>query len=268
MPRTVNVLYDSRAEAEVARARLMAEVGAARIRILERSSLAELAKLSLSDADRRTYEGELSRGACLLTAEVPHDQDAERIVAIVTDVARTAPTNPAALAPSTLAGATTPGHMAEERVALIEEELRIGTREVVRGGATVRTHVREVPAEASVTLRQDRLEVSRRPVGRTLSDSELNAGGLLKQRVVEISEMMEEAVITKETVVREELVVRKFVEQRTETIRETVRRTEVDIDDLAMRPGRAASSRSSGVAEGGLGSGTVPNALHRNVDDR
>lgn len=263
MPRTVNVLYDSRAEAEVARARLIAEVGAARIRILERSSLAELAKLSLSDADRRTYEGELSRGACLLTAEVPHDQDAERIVAIVTDVAHTAPTVSAARDPSTTGG----GHKAEERVALVEEELRIGTREVVRGGATVRTHVREVPAEATVTLRQDRLEVSRRPVGRTLSDAELNAGGLLKQRVIEISEMMEEAVITKEAVVREELVVRKFVEQRTETIRETVRRTEVDIDDLAARSGRATSSRSGGVAERELGSGTVPNAVHRNADD-
>ena len=54
--------------------------------------------------------------------------------------------------------------------------------------------------------------------------------------------MMEEGVITKAAVVREELVVRKYVEQRTETIRETVRRTEVDIDDLATRPGGAASS--------------------------
>jgi stress response protein YsnF len=40
----------------------------------------------------------------------------------------------------------------------------------------------------------------------------------------------EEAVVAKEAIVKEELVVRKDTTQRTETVDDTVRRTEVDVD--------------------------------------
>jgi uncharacterized protein (TIGR02271 family) len=122
--------------------------------------------------------------------------------------------------------------VAQARVPLVEEELRIGKREVMTGGARVHSRVSEVPAEATVTLKQERLEVDRRPASRTMSDADVEAGGLLKRRVIEISEMREEPVITKEAFVREEMVIRKTVEERTETIHDTVRRTEVDVEEL------------------------------------
>ena len=44
-------------------------------------------------------------------------------------------------------------------------------------------------------------------------------------------ERSEEAVVSKEARVTEELVIRKEVEERTETVSDTVRRTEVEVDD-------------------------------------
>jgi stress response protein YsnF len=50
--------------------------------------------------------------------------------------------------------------------------------------------------------------------------------------VVEITEVREEAVVSKEVFVREEVVVSKTTERRVEQIRETVRRTVVETEDL------------------------------------
>lgn len=226
MSKNINALYDSRAEAEVARARLASEVGLDQIRILSRTNEAELERLDLSDTDRRNYAEGLKRGAVLLTANARGKQDADRIVRILTEAAKSGRNG------TSLSDGNEGLHTVEEsRIRLVEEELRIGKKEVVRGGARVQSHVREVPAVAEVALRQERLEAERRPAFRLLSDAEVLDQGVLKSRVVEISEMREEAVVTKEAFVREEVVIRKSVEQRTETIRDHVRRTEVDVDE-------------------------------------
>ena len=72
---------------------------------------------------------------------------------------------------------------------------------------------------------------SRAPA-RRLSEAEVEAGGLLKNRVIEVVEMREEPVISKEVVVREEVIIRKTVDERIETIDDTVRRTEVEVEEL------------------------------------
>ena len=46
-----------------------------------------------------------------------------------------------------------------------------------------------------------------------------------------MDETREEAVVSKEARVKEELVVRKDVDQRTETVSDTVRSTEVEVED-------------------------------------
>ncbi len=113
-----------------------------------------------------------------------------------------------------------------------EEELRAGQPEVVRGGARVRSFTRETPAEKQVMLRGDLVEVESRSSEKQLTQTEVEAAGLFKERVVEIVERREEPVVTKVAVVREEIIVRKTVEERTETIRDTVRHTEVEVEDL------------------------------------
>jgi stress response protein YsnF len=49
--------------------------------------------------------------------------------------------------------------------------------------------------------------------------------------------MREEPVITKEAFVREEVIVRKTVQERTETVRDTVRRTDFELEELSEQRG-------------------------------
>ena len=57
---------------------------------------------------------------------------------------------------------------------------------------------------------------------------ERNSG---QERTLDVEERAEEAVVSKEARVKEELVVRRNVEQRTETVSDTVRSTKVDVED-------------------------------------
>ncbi len=129
----------------------------------------------------------------------------------------------------------------ETRLDVVEERLRIGKREVQRGGMRVRRVVTERPVEEQVTLRDETIRVDRRPVDRTLDSAE---GDLFSEKTYEFTETDEEAVVAKEAHVVEEVVVGKDVETRTETVRTTVRRTDVEIEEIAQ--GLASDSRFEG----------------------
>ena len=147
--------------------------------------------------------------------------------------------NPAVSAPAEAIASTDP---VEERIPIVEEELRIGKREVLRGGARVHARVEEHPVREEVELLAEHTSVERRPATRKLSEEELEQGGLLRERVIEVSEMREEAVVSKEAFVREEVIVKKTVERRTEVIDETVRRTEIETERLPGAEDRPAFS--------------------------
>lgn len=115
----------------------------------------------------------------------------------------------------------------DEVIPVAEEELHVGKREVNRGRVRLHSRVIERPVQEQVTLREERVDVERRPVDRPLSD----ADRAFQERTIEAEERREEAVVSKEARVVEEVVVRKEAEQRTETISDTVRKTEVDIED-------------------------------------
>ncbi|WP_211103963.1 YsnF/AvaK domain-containing protein [Skermanella pratensis] len=114
----------------------------------------------------------------------------------------------------------------EEVIPIAEEELRVGKRAVERGGVRVRSYVVETPVEESVRLRDETVHVDRRKVdpNRQATDADF------QERVVELQETDEEAVVSKQTHITGEVVVRKDVEEREKTISDTVRRTEVDVD--------------------------------------
>ena len=139
---------------------------------------------------------------------------------------------PLIIAEATRAPASAPAQeVAEEaRVPIVEEEMRVGKREVVRGGAAVHSRVSEAPVQERVELLEEELQVGQRPVNRRLSDDEVSQSGLLQDRVIQFAAMREEAVVSKQPFVREEVVVSKHVTQRTEEIRDTVRRTEVEAE--------------------------------------
>ncbi len=127
-------------------------------------------------------------------------------------------------------GATTRGTEDEARLDVVEERLRIGKREVDRGGVRVRRVVSETPVEEQVTLRDETIEVDRRVVDRAVDG---NDADLFSEKTYEFSETDEEAVIAKEARVVEEVVIDKSVEERTETVRDTVRRTDVEVEQLS-----------------------------------
>ena len=118
----------------------------------------------------------------------------------------------------------------EARLDVVEERLQIGKREVNRGGVRVRRVVSETPVEEQVTLRDETIEVDRRAVDRPLDGNE---GDLFTEKTYEFTETDEEAVVAKEARVVEEVVVDKEVEERTQTVSDTVRRTDVEVEQLS-----------------------------------
>jgi uncharacterized protein (TIGR02271 family) len=129
----------------------------------------------------------------------------------------------------------------EERIPVVEEQLRVGKREVERGGVRVRSYVTEQPVHEQVRLHEEHVSVERHPVDRPLSAA--TDADLFRDRTIEVTEHAEEAVVAKEARVVEELVVRKEAEDRTETIDDSVRRTEVDVDDT-RRTGVTGETRA------------------------
>jgi uncharacterized protein (TIGR02271 family) len=115
----------------------------------------------------------------------------------------------------------------EEVIPMAEEQLRVGKRDVSHGRVRIRAYVVETPVEEQVTLREERVAVERRPVDRPLRD----ADRAFEERTIETEEWGEEPVVSKEVRVTEEVVVRKEAEQRTETVSDPVRQTEVEVAD-------------------------------------
>jgi len=114
-----------------------------------------------------------------------------------------------------------------ESAPVIEEELRVGKRTVQRGGVRVHSRVVEEPVEEKVELREEHAKVERRRV-----DRPVEKGEQLRDRTIEVAETAEEPVVQKRARVREEVVVGKETTTRTENIRDTVRRTEVDVERM------------------------------------
>jgi uncharacterized protein (TIGR02271 family) len=117
----------------------------------------------------------------------------------------------------------------ETKIPVVQEELKVGKREVQRGGVRVFQHVKETPVHETVQLREEHVKVERHPVDQPASEADLAA---FKEGSVEMREMAEEPVIEKTARVVEEVVVAKEVVQETADINDTVRRTDVEVEQL------------------------------------
>ncbi|MGB3798391.1 MAG: YsnF/AvaK domain-containing protein [Lewinella sp.] len=113
-----------------------------------------------------------------------------------------------------------------QTIEVIKEDVQIGKREVTTGGGvTVRSHVIERPVEETLRLRDEEVFVDRKQVNRPATDADF------KDRTISVQEKHEEAVVSKEARVTEEITVGKKVTSHDETVRETARETEVDIEN-------------------------------------
>lgn len=113
------------------------------------------------------------------------------------------------------------------KIDVVEEELHVGKREVEKGAVRVRTYVTEKPVQENLTLREEHVNIERRPVDRPASTADLNA---FQEGTIEMTERAEVPVVSKEARVVEEVVIGKEVQQHTETISDTVRRTDVEVE--------------------------------------
>ena len=246
MSRTVTALYDTRAEAEAARERLSSEFDVeGRAKIIEKGS-SDFDNVPLSHEDRTAYGEGLNRGGFMLCAEVDDDEDADEIVSVLEQTSSvdiderqetwrkegwSGSTGIRETGGSENRTSERGNVVEEERIPIVEEQLRVGKREEQRGGARVRSYVEERPVNESVNLREEHVSVERRPVDQTLSSTDLKDEGLLRDRTIEMSETSEQPVIGKEARVKEEVVVQKTADQRTENVQDTVRETKVEVDE-------------------------------------
>jgi uncharacterized protein (TIGR02271 family) len=123
--------------------------------------------------------------------------------------------------------ADTSAQVDDESIPIVEERLRVGKRDTSHGRVRVRAYTVEEPVSETVNLREDRVELERRPVDRAVTDADT----AFRDRTVEAEEYVEEAVVSKEARVVEEVSLRKTSDTRQETVTDSVRHTEVEIDD-------------------------------------
>lgn len=264
--RTLSAMFDTRAEAERAIAALEAEgiYGASLTggddfaadrdpAEKSRGFFESLSDFFFPDDDRRTYAEGLARGGFLVTlANLPpeHYDRATEILddegaidlgaretewrtegwagpdeAYDTSLGDTGTATPAAAEQPYLEGDLN----RDGRIDVVEERLILSKRETDTGRVRVRSYVREVPVEEEVELRSQRVNVERRAVDRAAD------GDAFRDQTIEAREYTEEPVVQKEARVVEEIDISSEEDRRRETVRDSVRKTEVEIDDERLK---------------------------------
>ena len=112
-------------------------------------------------------------------------------------------------------------------IPVVKEDLNVSKREVERGGARVRSRIIDRPVEEKVRLREEHVVVNRRPVDREITDADLKN---FRPGEMELTERAEVPVVGKQARVVEEVEIGKNVTEHDETVRDTVRSTDVDVE--------------------------------------
>ena len=198
------------------------------------------------DHDTAVYEQSLASGSTVVSVNVP-EQHVTKVLEILeshqpidmderaasyglTQTTAGTASNPVASAkPAAAPAATTASSRTDDTgmLQLSEETLAVGKRVVNRGGTRIRRFVVETPVEESVSLHSEKVVLERNPVtdGRAPSDS-------FSDKTIEMTETAEEAVVSKTAHVYEEVGLRKEVSDRVETVRDTVRKEEVEVEQV------------------------------------
>jgi uncharacterized protein (TIGR02271 family) len=276
--RTITAIYDSEAEAREARAQLAScgvddddvrivsntltatPVGSDRREDGEGGLWDSIKDFFIGDDDRPVYSEGVRRGGYLLTARVDDDLSDEAIQVLertnavdlderteqwraegwtTADDADTTLEQTSTMRSSDLrdTGATRD----QQTIPVAEERLRVGKREIDKGGVRVRSYVVEEPVREQVTLRSERVQVEQRPAS---GSTAARGDEMFREQTIEMTERAEEAVVAKDVVVTGEVVVSKTADERTENIEESVRRTEIDVDDSRKGADPSASRTS------------------------
>ena len=120
-----------------------------------------------------------------------------------------------------------------ETLPVVEEQLAVGKRTVPRGKVRVSSHIVEAPVEETVRLQQEEARIDRRAADRPATEADFAA---FEPGVLEVREMIEEAVVSKTARVVAEVQVSKRITEREEVVRDTLRRTQVEVERIEPSP--------------------------------
>lgn len=267
--RTLTAMYDTRGAAETARDDLVAlgvssgdvvihgsEGGSATTSTTteDRGFWSSLAEFFVPEQDRYTYAEGVRRGGYLLSARIPEAMEEPALDVLersgAVDIDEQAESwrqggwrgSEASERRSDLPTGDLGTDLTEDEGVLrvAQEELRVGKREVGRGSVRIRSYIVERPVEEQVALRDETVRVERRPVDRPLEPGD----AAFVEREIEAVERDEEAVVSKEARVVEEIALRKDADTRTETVRDTVRKQEVEVEDDRTAGGVAGTDET------------------------
>ena len=186
---------------------------------------------SVPDEETAAYRRTINSGGAVLTLRTP-DREVDRAMKILNVHG---PTNFEDRSGSTLTStrmsATAPTETreldaAEEVLRLAEEQIDIGKQQVATGKSRIRRFLTEQPVEQQITLHEEHYEVSRREV----NDPQLAKDIDWKDRTIEVVETSEQPVVTKTARIAEEVVIRRRGSDHVETIRDTVRRQQLEVE--------------------------------------
>ncbi|MFD2935068.1 DUF2382 domain-containing protein [Spirosoma flavum] len=188
------------------------------------------------DEDTKKYSTVGNRGS-IVTVHADSDEQAEQAADILDEAGavnvdeRAAEYGYGSTAPTSMMDTTAPvtGTDSDQTLKVIEENLEVGKRTVETGGVRLRSRIVAKPVEESIRLREERVTVNRTPVNRPATAADLNA---FQDGQIELTEHAEVPVVSKTANVVEEISVGKAVTEREEVIRDTVRKTEVDVENL------------------------------------
>jgi uncharacterized protein (TIGR02271 family) len=190
--------------------------------------------------DARNYTAAAQRGSSVVTVHVDSSEQGHRAASIL-DNAGAVDVDGDTTTGTTNAQANTYAQTGDntQRAEVIEENLQVGKRVEQTGGVRLRSRIVERPVEASVRLREEHVTVQRTPVDRPATEADFNT---FKEGEIELTESAERAVVAKEAHVVEEVTLGKEVTEREEVIHDTVRKTEVDVEQI---PGATSSSTTT-----------------------
>lgn len=133
-----------------------------------------------------------------------------------------------------------PDGVTDKSIQVIQENLSVGKREVESGGVRLRSRIVERPVEESLRLRQERVRVERVPVDRPATEHDFET---FREGEIELTETSEVPIVNKEARVVEEVRLTKDVEERDEVVRDSVRQTDVDVENLSDESVRSKRPR-------------------------
>lgn len=194
---------------------------------------------NVSDDERERYSGHLLNGSVAVSVRARSDAERESAAEVMEqfDPIDIQGSDGHSVALQTAAHSSG----TDKVIPLAKEELEIGKRQVERR-YRVRTHVIERPVEAQVHLRDERVVIERRPA----ADHAAASAPGFEESDVEVIERHEEPVVRKTARAGEEVVVHTETNDRIETIRDSLRETNVDVEQPSRdAPAAARSDRAA-----------------------